>query len=273
MNILNSGRESSSRNSRESSKESSEENSKENNKENSKESLIRAFIFDLDGVLTDTAEYHYQAWKQIADEYGLFFDRSANERLKGVSRLHSLEIILEINQAGQRFNEQEKEQITCVKNRIYQNLLKNITAKDILPGIEEFLKEARNREILLAVASASRNADTVLDRLGIKPLFDYIADAGKITRTKPDPEVFLDCCRNLGVQPHSCIGFEDSQAGIEAIRSAQMRSVGIHVTVTSVAPDLQYQGTEGLDVQQVLDYFEAAVQGESAALASEVSDY
>ena len=221
--------------------------------------MIRAFIFDLDGVLTDTAEYHYQAWKQIADEHGLFFDRSANEQLKGVSRRRSLESILEANQAGQRFNEQEKEQIIGIKNKIYQNLLKNITVRDILPGIEGFLREARTRGLLLAVASASRNADTVLTRLGIKPVFDYIADAGKIARTKPDPEVFLDCCRNLGVQPQSCIGFEDSQAGIEAIRSAQMRSVGIHVNVTSLAPDLPYQGTEELDVQQVLAYFEESL--------------
>lgn len=222
--------------------------------------MIRAFIFDLDGVLTDTAEYHYQAWKQIAEEYGLFFDRNANEQLKGVSRRRSLDLILEINQAGQRFNEQEKEQMVREKNRIYRNLLKNITDRDILPGIQGFLKEAGERGLLLAVASASRNADTVLNRLGIKPVFDYIADAGQIARTKPDPEVFLDCCRNLGVLPHSCIGFEDSQAGIEAIRAAGMRSVGIRVKVTTLAPDLPYQGTEELDMQQVLDYFETSAQ-------------
>ena len=107
--------------------------------------MIRAFIFDLDGVLTDTAEYHYQAWKRIAEEYGLFFDRNANEQLKGVSRRRSLDLILEINQAGQRFNEQEKEQMVREKNRIYRNLLKNITDRDILPGIQGFLKEARER--------------------------------------------------------------------------------------------------------------------------------
>lgn len=213
---------------------------------------IKGFIFDLDGVLTDTAVYHYQAWQKLSEELGLHFDKKMNERLKGVSRYRSFEIILEENNARDRFTEEEIDEFITKKNEIYKILIRQITPQDILPGILEFLQEAKRHNILLAVASASKNAWTVLKSLEIDSMFDYIADASKITRTKPDPEVFIDCMTNLGLRPEECIGFEDAQAGVEAIKSAGMKAVGIGVDVTSVAPDLPLKDTRELSFEKIV---------------------
>ncbi len=216
---------------------------------------IKAFIFDLDGVLTDTAKYHYEAWKKITDKMGLKFDLKDNERLKGVSRQRSIEIILEINGKAQEYSEKEKIIIAEKKNKEYVDLIHQVNPDDILPGILIFLEEAKKRGIKLAVASASRNAETVLTRLQIQDKFDYIADASKIVHTKPDPEVFLDCAKNLGISPDACIGFEDAQAGIEAIHAAGMYAVGIGVDIEREHPDLMLKKTDELDCQVILDKF------------------
>ncbi len=206
----------------------------------------KAFIFDLDGVLTDTALYHFEAWKELSQELGFKFDENDNERLKGVSRTRSFEIILEINNALDRFKPEEVEAYANKKNQRYVELIKKITPSDVLPGVMEFLNTAKAAGIKLAVASASKNAFNVLDSLGIANMFDYIADAAKIKNTKPDPEVFLDCCKNLGLIPSECVGFEDAQAGIEAIHAAGMRSVGINVEVKTQAPDIVLKSTNDL---------------------------
>lgn len=213
---------------------------------------IKAFIFDLDGVLTDTAEYHYQAWKNLADRLGMKFDRRDNERLKGVSRRESLEIILELNKKQDAFPGEEKVCLAEEKNEEYVRLIQQISPDDVLGGVMPFLREARKNGLKLAVASASKNAGTVLDGLNIAGMFDYIADAGRIKNTKPDPEVFLNCAAHLGVPPASCIGFEDAQAGIEAIHAAGMFAVGINVAVTGDAPDLILSSTEELDYRAVI---------------------
>lgn len=207
----------------------------------------KAFLFDLDGVLTDTAEYHYQAWKHLSDDLGIAFDRTINEQLKGVSREQSLQIILAHNHQETQYTEEQKKTFATQKNRIYQQLIQNITPDDLLPGIQAFLQQARQAGISLAVASASKNALAVLRSLQIADHFDYVADANKITHSKPHPEVFLDCARALSVPPIHCVGFEDAQAGIEAIKQAGMIAVGIGVSVTTVAPDLPYSSTEELD--------------------------
>ena len=212
----------------------------------------KAFIFDLDGVLTDTARYHFLAWKQLADEFGFHFNEQDNERLKGVSRIRSFEIILEINNAQDRFTEEEKEYWANKKNERYVELIGNITPADVLPGVQNFLHDAKSRGIKLAVASASRNAGKVLASLQIADQFDYIADAGKVTHTKPDPEVFLVCRDALGLTSEECIGFEDAQAGIEAIHAAGMFSVGINVDVTTLEPDYHLASTSELNVDKVL---------------------
>lgn len=214
---------------------------------------IKAFIFDLDGVLTDTAEYHYLAWKNLANRLGLKFDRKDNERLKGVSRLQSLEIILEINKKQGAFTREEKIRMADQKNQEYVRLIKQVKPADILPGVLPFLAKARKSGMKLAVASASKNAGMVLSGLQITDLFDYVADASRIKNTKPDPEVFLNCAEHLGVSPEECVGFEDAQTGVEAIHAAGMYAVGIGVEVVREAPDLNLANTGELDYRFIYD--------------------
>ncbi len=211
----------------------------------------KAFLFDLDGVLTNTARYHFLAWKQLCSRLGLNFYQEDNHRLLGVSRLRSLEIILELNGCASKYDEKQKALLADEKNKTYVSMIKKITPDDLLPGVSEFLMQARSINIRLAVASASRNARSVLERLQILDNFDYVADAANITHPKPHPEIFLDCSRALEINPLYCIGFEDAQAGIEAIHSAGMFSVGIGVSVTSVAPDLALNSTNQLSYKSL----------------------
>lgn len=213
---------------------------------------IKAILFDLDGVITDTAHYHFLAWKALCEKYDFHFTEKDNERLKGVSRRRSLEIILEINDVSGTFDEATLSAMETEKNELYVQLIGQMTPADILPGVSAFLAECRAAGLRLAVASASRNAFTVLEGLQLLSAFDYVADAGRITHTKPDPEVFLDCAAALGVQPQECIGVEDAQAGIEAIKAAGIFAVGIHVDVTTVAPDLPLTSTDELSLTRIL---------------------
>ncbi|MEG6565547.1 beta-phosphoglucomutase [Thermoanaerobacterium saccharolyticum] len=185
----------------------------------------KGVIFDLDGVITDTAEYHYLAWKKLADELNVYFDRKINENLKGISRIESLEIILK--NTDKSFSEEEKHRLADKKNEYYKEMIKEITPKDILPGVLDLIKELKNRGIKMAVASVSKNAKTVLLNLGLIETFDYIVDAGKIKNGKPDPEIFLNAAYGIDVEPKLCMGIEDSKAGIEAINRAGMLSIGV----------------------------------------------
>lgn len=209
--------------------------------------FAKALLFDLDGVITDTARFHFLAWKELCDKFGFKFDIKDNERLKGVSRRRSLEIILEINNVLNDFSETEKAKMESEKNKCYVNLIKTMTPDDILPGVMSFLEESKRNGLKMAVASASKNAFTVLDCLKLNNYFDYIADATEIKNTKPNPEVFLNCAEALGVSPRECIGIEDAQAGIEAIHAAGMFSVGINVDVTSIEPELNLASTKELN--------------------------
>ncbi len=221
---------------------------------------IKGFIFDLDGVLTDTAVFHFQAWKQLADELGLSFTQHDNARLKGISRLASFEVMLEVNNAQERYTLEEKLQLADRKNEYYKALVEKITPADILPGIPAFLNDAKQAGLKLAVASASKNAPRVLELLGLADSFDYIADAAKIANPKPHPEIFLNCAQALGLESSQCVGFEDAMAGIQAIHSAGMFAVGIGVgsegTVAfesaDMVPDLPLPGTAALNLQAVL---------------------
>lgn len=215
--------------------------------------MRKAIIFDLDGVITDTAQFHFEAWKMLADSLGFKFDRADNERLKGVSRMDSLNIILEINNALDRFSPEEKEAMCKTKNDNYVELIGRLTPADILPGISELIDDAERHGVKTAVASVSKNASAVLTSLGLLHRFDYIADAKKITKSKPDPEIFSVCAEALGLEGKDCVGIEDSQAGIEAIHSAGMRSVGINVTVTSRKPDLALRSTKELTFDLVTE--------------------
>ncbi|MGH2330631.1 beta-phosphoglucomutase [Thermoanaerobacter mathranii] len=196
----------------------------------------RGVIFDLDGVITDTARYHYLAWKKLADELGIYFDEVINERLKGVSRLESLEIILE--KSDKKYSQEEKEYYANKKNEYYKEMIKRITPQDLLPGVERFIEELKKRGIKTAIASVSKNAFTVLENLKIKDKFDYIVDANEIKHGKPDPEIFLNAAKHLGIPPERCIGIEDSAAGITAIKRAGMYAVGVGNPETVKEADL-----------------------------------
>ena len=219
---------------------------------------VKAFLFDLDGVLTDTAHYHFLAWQQLAVREDLAFNEMVNEHLKGVSRMESLEIILRHNSAEAHYSPAQKLEMTTWKNNRYRELLQNITPADILPGVAAFLQDAQAAGLRLAVASASRNAFTVLGLLGLADSFDYVADASKITEPKPHPEVFLNCAAALGLAPSLCVGVEDAYAGIEAITRAGMRSVGINVAEGEIyRPGISLASTDELNFAQLLPLLQA----------------
>lgn len=187
--------------------------------------LYDAVVFDLDGVITNTACYHYLAWKQLADELGIYFDADINESLKGVDRMASLEIVLK--NAGRSFSEAEKIELAERKNNYYRQLLAEMTPKDILPGVIDVLNKLKSQNMKTALASASKNAFTVVDKLGLRQYFDYIVDARLIKKGKPDPEIFITAAQHLETPCSRCIGVEDAKAGIIAIKAAGMYSVGI----------------------------------------------
>jgi len=216
---------------------------------------LEAVIFDLDGVITDSAEFHYRAWKNLADRLGIYFDRTINERLKGVPRMDSLEIILEKDSIPGRYSDQEKEALASEKNDEYVSLINTITPLDILPGIPELLYELRDRGIKTAIASASRNAATIIDRLEINHFFDYIADAGAIENQKPAPDVFLVSAENIGTIPARCVGVEDAGAGIIAIKAAGMTAVGIGDEAILKGADLIVAKTADLTFSKILEAY------------------
>lgn len=217
--------------------------------------LLKALIFDLDGVITDTAELHYLAWKKLADELGMYFDKEQNEALKGVSRIGSLNIILDNNGKIDAYTYEEKEALADRKNEYYKELIETLTEKDILPGIKQLLIDARAKGLKTAVASVSKNAPRVLERIGLTAYFDTVADAAKVKNSKPDPEIFLTCASQLGIDPKNCIGLEDAQAGIEGILSAGMYAVGINVSVTTKEPDLMLASTAELSLSLLEEKF------------------
>jgi beta-phosphoglucomutase len=186
---------------------------------------MRAAIFDLDGVIVDTAKYHYLAWKRLANECGFDFTEVDNEPLKGVSRTRSLEILLEIG--GRTYDSAAKSQMAAQKNTWYVDYIRCMDASEILPGATEYLQTIRTRGVRTALGSASMNAPLILERLGISMLFDAIVDGNKVTQAKPDPEVFLRAAQELEIPPASCIVFEDAEAGVRAALRAGMGVVGI----------------------------------------------
>jgi alpha,alpha-trehalose phosphorylase len=186
---------------------------------------LAAVIFDLDGVITDTAEHHYLAWKEAAEQLGVPFDRKFNEQLKGVGRMESLEIIL--NQTGREFPSYEKERLASQKNERYRELISKMSPTDLAPGVDELLKKLRNAGILVALASSSKNAETVLERLEIRELFDLVVNPEDVRIGKPDPEIFFMAAKGLKVPYRNCVGVEDAKAGVKAIREAQMIAIGV----------------------------------------------
>jgi len=184
---------------------------------------LKAVIFDLDGVITDTSEYHYQAWKRLADEEGIPFSRDDNDKLRGVSRKECLKILLN----GKQVSAGQFQQMMDRKNEYYVELLKQMTSKNILFGAKELVLETKRRGIKTAIASVSKNTRTVLKGTGIENLFDVIVDGYSVKNTKPAPDIFLFAAKELGVKPENCVVLEDAEAGIEAALAGKMIPIGI----------------------------------------------
>jgi beta-phosphoglucomutase len=185
----------------------------------------KAVIFDLDGVIVTTDHYHYLAWKRMADEEGIYFDKHINERLRGVSRMESLEIILE--KAKKEYSDGEKAELAERKNRYYKELLEELKPGDILPGVTDMLKELKQRQIKVAIGSSSKNTPFILEKINLSSYFDAVADGNSIKYSKPDPEVFLLAASKLAVKPEECVVVEDAEAGIEAALAGGMKAVGV----------------------------------------------
>ncbi|WDF76033.1 beta-phosphoglucomutase [Mucilaginibacter sp. KACC 22773] len=186
---------------------------------------IKACIFDLDGVIVDTAVYHYKAWKQLANSLGFDFTEHQNEQLKGVSRVRSLELIL--GWGGVTKTAAEQEILATQKNTWYMEMVNQMKPDEILPGAKEFVEICRKAGIKIALGSASKNSMTILNKIGITNLFDAVIDGNKVSKAKPDPEVFLAGAKALSVEPEECVVFEDAIAGIEAAKAGGMKVVGI----------------------------------------------
>lgn len=175
----------------------------------------QAVIFDLDGVICSTDEYHYQAWKAMADSMNIYFDRTINNRLRGISRMESLEIVLEHYQ-GPALSNERKQELAAMKNDIYRESLKNLSPADILPGVRDTLDTLRARGVKLAIGSSSKNTPFILRQLGLEQCFDAVSDGNNITRSKPDPEVFLKAAEYLHLSPEACLVVEDALSGVQA---------------------------------------------------------
>ncbi|AFC29285.1 beta-phosphoglucomutase [Paenibacillus mucilaginosus 3016] len=185
----------------------------------------KAVIFDLDGVIVSTDEYHYRAWKQLCEEEGIPFSREINERLRGVSRMESLDLILKGE--AQVYSPEAKEELAARKNRYYVQLLQLLTPADILPGVTALLQELKDRGVGCAIGSSSKNTPFILEKIGLGGFFDAVADGNQIRRSKPDPEVFLLAAEKLGLRAEQCVVVEDAEAGIEAALAAGMKAAAV----------------------------------------------
>lgn len=201
---------------------------------------MKAFIFDLDGVIVFTDKFHYQAWKKMADEMGIYFDEVINNRLRGVSRAESLEIILE-RYEGPILSQEKKTELMESKNNIYRELLASMTPADVTDEVRGTLSELHNRGYKLAIGSSSKNAKFILEKVDLLDAFDAISDGTNISKSKPDPEVFVKAAEFLGESPENCYVVEDAYAGIDAAKNAGMQAVGIGDAAGYKAADKKIQ--------------------------------
>jgi len=209
---------------------------------------IKGFIFDLDGVLTDTAEYHFRGWKRLADEEGLPFTREDNEALRGVPRRESLLLILK----GKTVSEEKLQEMMERKNQYYLEFIHEIKPSDLLPGALRFLEELRAAGLKAAIGSASKNAGEVIERLGIGSLLDAISDGHSVERQKPAPDLFLHAAAQLGLNPHDCVVVEDATVGIAAARAGGFRTIGLGPKERVGEADVVYPSLENVHLDQAL---------------------
>src|SRR5574344_564756 len=210
---------------------------------------IKACIFDLDGVIVDTAKYHFIAWRELAAELGFEFTEAHNERLKGVSRMTSLEILLEVG--GITLNEEQKLKLAAQKNNRYVSYIEKMTPDEILPGVVSFLNELRLAGIKTAIGSASKNPPLILERLKLEKFFDAVVDGNKVSEAKPNPEVFLKGASELGLEPKNCIVFEDAVAGVEAAHNGGMKCVGIGFPEILTEADMVIPGFQRFNLSKL----------------------
>ena len=209
---------------------------------------IRGFIFDLDGVLTDTAEYHYRGWKRLADDEGIPFDREENEALRGISRRESLLMLLK----GREYSEEQIKEMMDRKNRYYVESIRAITPRDLLPGVKGLLEEVRAAGMKTAIGSVSKNTGEVVKRLGIRSLLDAIADGYSVERQKPAPDLFLHAAKQLGLKPAECVVVEDAAAGVEAALNGGFHSIGLGPVERVGKAELVIPGLEGIHLPDIL---------------------
>ena len=214
--------------------------------------MKKGLVFDLDGVITDTAKFHYIAWKNMAEKLGVIIDEKFNEQLKGISRTESLERILEFGGKADDYTEEEKEKLAAQKNTEYVELLEELTPADILPGLLSVLDQAEALGMKSSIASASKNAPHILEKLGIKERFAHIVDPNTLIKGKPDPEIFVRAAEAIGIKPEEAIGFEDAQAGIEGIKGANMFAVGVSVGEPLHGADLIINSLEEIDLAKLV---------------------
>jgi beta-phosphoglucomutase len=211
-------------------------------------SSIKGFIFDLDGVLTDTAEYHYRGWKRLADEIGILFSREDNEHLRGIPRRESLRLILK----GRQYPEEQILEMMERKNRYYLDFIREISPRDLLPGARELLEEIRTSGMKSAIGSASKNASEVIERLGIADLLDTVSDGHSVERQKPAPDLFLHAAAQLGLSPAECVVVEDAASGIEAALAGGFRSVGLGPRERVGRAEVVLPSLEGVHLKDLL---------------------
>ena len=210
---------------------------------------IKAFILDLDGVITDTAEFHFKAWKKMADEEGIPFGREDNEKLRGVSRRKSMELILD----GREMEEEKVQKLMDRKNQYYNDFLENLSEDDLLPGAQELIDEIIRRGYKIAVASSSRNAKTVIKNLGIMDVFDTISDGHSVENSKPAPDLFLHTAEKLGLDPESCVVIEDADSGIEGALAADMIAVAVGPEERFSKAHYRYDKVKDIDLDEIIE--------------------
>lgn len=207
--------------------------------------MIGCCIFDLDGVVVDTARYHYRAWADLARELGFDFTPQEGESIRGVSRMASLEVVLRAGGLSDRFTTDEKEHLAAWKNNRYLDYIDRMGTDEVLPGVRDFLESLHRNGIRTVLGSGSKNAGIILDRCHLRRLFDRVVDGTCISRAKPDPEVFLTGAQQAGAEPAACVVFEDAAAGIEAATRAGMRSVGVGNSSSLSRATIRIDGFEG----------------------------
>jgi len=212
----------------------------------------QAGLFDLDGVIVDTAKYHYLAWRNLAHQLGFEFTEENNQRLKGVSRIRSLEILLEVGDLT--LDEKRKIALAKQKNQEYVSYIKRLDRSELLPGAEVCLQQLRDQGVKIALGSASKNAPLILKNLGIEHLFDAVIDGNKVTKAKPDPEVFVLGAQQLGIPTAACVVFEDAEAGLQAARKAGMYAVGIGHSQELPSADIVFPGLHAVNLSNLFQF-------------------